>query len=118
MNLMKHALILAMLAGYWLPALAAQTKPVLLYSRYFNAEGEDRYSPDTTYKDVIEKLRAEFEVRANAEPLNTTTLSGVKVLLIANPSDQAVTGHPAPHHFSAADIATITRFVENGGGLI
>ena len=30
---------------------AATSKPVLLYSRYFNAEGEDRYLPDGTFKE-------------------------------------------------------------------
>ena len=52
-----------MIGTSWLSAFAAQSKPVFLYSRYFNAEGEDRYSPDTAYKDVLEKLRAEFDVR-------------------------------------------------------
>src|SRR5437016_382583 len=71
-------------------------KPVFLYSRYFNAPGEDRYSADTTYKQVIEKLREHFEVRVDANPVTAKTLSDVRVILIANPSDKAVAGHPAP----------------------
>src|SRR5438046_596811 len=114
----RAALVLILIGTSWLSAFAAQSKPVFLYSRYFNAEGEDRYSPDTAYKDVLEQLRAEFDVRVHAEPLNNTALKGVNVVLISNPSDKAVAGHAAPHHFSAADIRALTRFVENGGGLI
>lgn len=93
-------------------------KPVLLYSRYFNAEGEDRYLPDGTYKEVLSRLREDFDVRAHALPLNPETLAEVKVLLIANPSDQAVGNHPPPHHFTTEDIRQIARFVRRGGGLI
>lgn len=97
---------------------AAQGKPVLLYSRYFNAEGEDRYLPDGTYKEVLSRLREDFDVRAHSRPLNRETLADVKVLLIANPSDQAVGDHPPPHHFTTEDIRQIARFVRRGGGLI
>ena len=93
-------------------------KPVLLYSRYFNAEGETRYLPDGTFKDVLGRLRQHFEVRVHARALTKETLADVKLVLIANPSDQAVGGHPPPPHFSPADIRTMTRFVEAGGGLI
>jgi uncharacterized protein YjlB len=92
--------------------------PVLLYSRYFNAEGEARYLPEGTYAQVLKRLQTQFEVRANREALTDTSLAGVKVILIANPSDQAVGEHPSPHHFSAADIEILTRYVRNGGGLI
>ena len=92
--------------------------PVLLYSRYFNAEGEARYLPEGTYAQVLKRLQAQFEVRANGEALTDTSLAGVNVILIANPSDQAVGEHPPPHHFSAADIEVLTRYVRNGGGLI
>jgi len=98
------------------PALTA--KPVFLYSRYFNAEGETRYLPDGTYQQVLQHLQKQFEVRVNREALTDASLAGVKVLLIANPSDRAVGDHPAPHHFSAADIAALTRYVRTGGGLI
>ncbi len=97
---------------------AAPAKPVFLYSRYFNAEGETRYLPDGTYEQVLQRLPTQFEVRVNHEPLTDATLAGVKVVLIANPSDQAVSNHPAPHHFSVADIAVLTRYIRNGGGLI
>ena len=97
---------------------ASPAKPVFLYSRYFNAEGETRYLPDGTYQDVLRRLQTQFEVRANREPLTDASLAGVKVVLIANPSDQAVGNHPAPHHFSATDIAVLIRYVRNGGGLI
>src|SRR5437879_4857957 len=65
-------------------------KPVFLYSRYFNALGEARYLPDGGYKAVLTRLRDEFDVRVHSEPLNEQTLAGVNVVLIANPSDQAV----------------------------
>src|SRR4051794_25359035 len=63
------------------PAAAAagdsRGKPVLLYSRYFNAKGEDRYPADGTFRDVLGKLRESFDVRVNDEPLNAQTLKGV-----------------------------------------
>ena len=95
-----------------------RSKPVLLYSRHFNAAGETRYLPDGTYKEVLRRLRDEFEVRVHNQPLTARTLADVNVLLIANPSDKAVGDHPPPPHVSTADIAVLTRFVERGGGLI
>jgi hypothetical protein len=101
------------------PAEAADgRKPVLLYSRYFNAKGETRYLPDGTYKDVLDRLRESFELRVNDQPLNANTLSGVAVVLIANPSDQAVGENPRPHHCTPEDVAELSRFVRAGGGLI
>jgi len=97
---------------------AAENKPVLLYCRYFNAEGEDRYSADTTYKDVLAKLRETFEVRVDAEPLTAKALADVKLVLIANPNDKAAPGHNPPHHFSARDIEVLSSYVKDGGGLI
>jgi hypothetical protein len=97
---------------------APAKKPVLLYSRYFNAEGEKRYLPDGTYKAILEKARDAFEVRVSNEPLNRQTLAGVNVVLIANPSDKANGQNPPPHHFSDTDIRELTRFVENGGGFV
>jgi hypothetical protein len=93
-------------------------KPVLLYTRYFNAPGEARYQPDGNYKDVLARLKTEFEVRANNEPLTRQTLADVNVLLIANPSEAAAGTNPPPHHISATDAETIARFVERGGGFI
>lgn len=97
---------------------AEHSKPALLYSRHFNAAGETRYLPDGTYKEVLKRLRDEFEVRVHDQPLTAGTLADVRVLLIANPSDKAVGNHPPPPHVSTADIAVLTRFVERGGGLI
>lgn len=100
-------------------APGADKKPVFLYTRYFNAEGEERYSPDTTYKDILDRLRAHnIDVRVDAKPLTAQSLTGVNVILIANPSDKAVEGHPPPHHFDSKDIDVIARFVQRGGGLI
>jgi len=99
-------------------ASAQAAKPVLLYSRYFNAKGEPRYLPDGTFKDVLGKLAETFTVRVNDEPLNAATLKGVAVVLIANPSDKAVGNNPPPHHCSAADVAELTKYVEAGGGVI
>ena len=93
-------------------------KPVLLYSRYFNAPGETRYLPDGTYKEVLTKLRSEFEVRVHNQPLNDQTLADVNLVVIANPSDKAVGTNPPPHHVSTTDLEMIERFVQHGGGLI
>ncbi len=93
-------------------------KPALLYSRYYNALGEARYLPDGTYKEILTRLRDEFDVRVHSQPLNAQTLAGVNVLLIANPSDKAVGTNPPPPHVTAAAIRTLTRYVEQGGGLI
>ena len=95
-----------------------KAKPVLLYSRYFNAEGESRYLPDGNYKEVLARLSADFEVRVDNKPLTPDSLTEVKLVLIANPSDKAVGTHPAPHHISSADSATLLQFVRRGGGLI
>src|SRR2546427_10863271 len=84
-----------------------KAKPVFLYSRYFNAEGESRYLPDGNYKDVLARLGADFEVRVHGKPLTAETLAEVKLVLIANPSEKAVGAHPAPHHFSPADIEAL-----------
>jgi len=97
---------------------SARLKPVLLYSRHFNALGEDRYLPDGTYKEILTRLRAEFDVRVHSQRLDGRTLAGVNVLLIANPSDKAAGTNPPPPHVTAADIGTLTRYVEQGGGLI
>ena len=93
-------------------------KPVLFYNRHYNALGEARYLPDGTYKEILTRLAAEFDVRVHSQPLNPQSLAGVKVLLIANPSDKAVGTNPPPAHVTAADIAVLTRYVEQGGGLI
>jgi len=93
-------------------------RPVLLYSRYYNAPGESRYLPDGTYKEILTRLRQEFDVRVHSQPLTAQTLDGVNVLLIANPSDKAVGTNPPPPHVSAADVVALIHYVEQGGGLI
>ena len=106
--------------GARLPAAdpPAPRKPVLFYSRYFNALGENRYLPDGTYREILRRLRTEFEVRVNSDPLDARTLAGVDVVLIANPSDLAVRTNPPPPHVSPAEIAALSRFVAAGGGLV
>lgn len=91
---------------------------MFLYSRYYNAQGETRYLPDGTYKDMLERLRADFEVRVSGEPLNAQTLKGVDVVLIANPSDKAVGNNPPPPHISPTDVEILSNYVRDGGGLI
>lgn len=100
------------------PLNAPGPKPVFLYSRYLNAEGEKRYLPDGTFKDVLALLQGDFEVRVNSAPLTRETLKGMDVVLIANPSDQAVGSNPPPHHLSPQDIETLTSYVRDGGGVI
>jgi len=84
----------------------AASKPVFVYSRYFNAEGEQRYQPDGTYSDVLHRLRDEFDVQVHNQALTPTSL------------DKAVGPNPPPHHFSSSDIQALAKFVERGGGLI
>src|ERR1041385_8221424 len=81
-----RALILSLLCFSAFVCAAAETKkPVLLYSRYFNAKGESRYLPDGTYKELLQRLSKEFDVRVHEKPLNAETLRAVNVVLIANP---------------------------------
>jgi hypothetical protein len=93
-------------------------KPVLLYSRHFNAEGESRYLPDGNYKPILDQLRADFAVRVSREPITPAKLRDVAVVLIANPSDQAAGTNPPPPHFSAADLGTLGAYIRDGGSLI
>jgi hypothetical protein len=113
-----RTLLLLATLGVVASAIAAEARPVLLYSRYFNAKGETRYLPAGTYKDVLDRLRADFEVRVHDQPLQAASLGGVAVVLIANPSDQAVGANPRPPHCSADDVVELTRFVRDSGGLI
>ena len=99
-------------------ARAADGKPVFLYSRYFNAVGENRYLPDGTYKDVLGRLDQDFEVRVSDKPLTAENLKGVNVVLVANPSAEAVSGNKPPHHVDSKDIEEISKYLEQGGGLI
>lgn len=100
-------------------AIAAETsKPVLLYSRYYNAVGENRYEPAGSYSNFLARLSKDFVVRVSSQPLNHLTLSGADVVLIANPSDKAAGTNPPPPHVTADDLKAITTYVANGGGLI
>ena len=98
--------------------LAQAAKPVVLYSRTWNAEGETRYLPDGSYSGILAKLKESCEVRVSALPVTAEMLSGVSVVLIANPSDKVVGGKAAPRHLVASDRAVLTNFVNQGGGLI
>ncbi len=97
---------------------AAPAKPVLLYSLHYCAKGENRYPADGVYRDVMQHLRQEFDVRVHDQALTADTLSSVKVLLVANPNDKAFGSNPPPAHVSATDIKMLTEFVRKGGGLI
>ena len=63
-NCMKSSLHHVLLACSLLTAsasiattlLAADPKPIFLYSRRFNAPGENRYMPDCNFKDVLQRL--------------------------------------------------------------
>ena len=118
----RHLLAVAIAVSFaqCVPGSAAENiaRPVLLYIRHYNAEGETRYLPDGTFKDVLGRLRGHFEIRIHSQPLTAKTLDGVNLLLIANPSDKAVGNNPRPPHFAPADIAAITRYVRDGGGII
>lgn len=96
----------------------ASSKPVFLYSNYYNADGENRYPADGNFSELMALLAEDFEVRVHREPLTDETLGDVDVVLIANPNKDAVEGNIPPPHVSAGDIATITRYVNKGGGLI
>ena len=93
-------------------------KPVLLYSNYYNAEGENRYPADGNFSEIMKEFSKDFQVRVHADALTAEVLSDVKVVFIANPNDKAVDGFSAPPHVSAADIKTLTLYVKNGGGII
>src|SRR5882762_9094454 len=108
-NVPPLSVIIILHVALWAPlsllAADSQTnpKPILLYSRYFNAEGETRYLPEGNYKDVLDRLGADFQVRVHNKPLTRQSLADVKLLLIANPSDKPVGTHPAPPHFARRD---------------
>ncbi len=93
-------------------------RPVLLYSRHFNAVGENRYLPDGTYREILHRLSHEFDIRVHDQPLTPQSLQGIKVILIANPSDRAVGTNPPPHHLTDADINTLDSYINGGGGLV
>jgi hypothetical protein len=110
--------LLCLIAFQIWPGSFAAEKPVFLYSRYFNAKGESRYLPDGNYKEVLELLSKDFEVRVHDKPLNAENLRDVSVILISNPSDSAVGTNPAPYHVDQTDIQEISKYLDEGGGLI
>jgi hypothetical protein len=114
---MRQRLVMVGLALCAVAACAAE-KPVLLYSRHFNAKGETRYLPDGQYKVLLDRLATDFTVRVHDKPLNLDTLRDVNVLLIANPSDKAVGANPAPPHVDKQAIESVTQFVRRGGGVV
>jgi hypothetical protein len=61
-SVLELVLILTSALGLRAAQPAAPAKAIFLYSRYFNAEGESRYLPDGTYRDVLRRLQAHFEV--------------------------------------------------------
>jgi hypothetical protein len=102
----------------WSAEPAPPDKPVLLYSRYYNAEGETRYLPDGTFKEILRKLSEHFTVRIHRERLTASVLDDVSVLLIANPSDQPVGSNPPPPHMTLQDARLLVRYLSQGGGMI
>lgn len=104
--------VLVALDGY------AADKPVLLYSQYFNAPGENRYPADGDFSEVIDALRKDFTVLTNADRPDEKLLADVKVLLIANPNDLAHTTNPPPHHIAGADAVALYNWIVGGGALI
>lgn len=100
------------------PASAQPGKPVFLYSRYYNAVGENRYTVEGSFKDLFQRLGQDFLVRTHSQPLTKDTLKDVNVVLIANPSDKAFGTNVAPPHMTEKDRETLARFVRRGGGLI
>jgi hypothetical protein len=114
----RHLLVACCIIAGTRFTAAAESKPVFLYSRNFNAKGEQRYLPDGNYKDLLQRLSRDFEVRVHDKPLTREMLAGVNVVLIANPSEKAVGNNPPPHHVDAQDIKTLTQFVRAGGALI
>ncbi|HAV64894.1 MAG TPA: hypothetical protein DCY13_21305 [Verrucomicrobiales bacterium] len=101
------------------PAFArAADQPVLLYSQYLNAPGENRYPVDGNYRPAMEGLDQEFDIRVDAEPLTAERLAGVKVLLIVNPNQSAHQTNPPPHRLSAEEGIALYNWIYAGGGLI
>jgi hypothetical protein len=115
----SRVLLLTAVLFSCLNVLAADSpkKPVLLYTRYFTAPGDHRYSLDGNFKDVLSNLKTNFDVRVNDGPITENSLADVSVLLIANPDEQKV-GTNAPPHPISETVGVISRYVERGGGLI
>jgi hypothetical protein len=93
-------------------------RPVLLYSQYFNAPGENRYPADGVFNQVITALDRDFTVRTNSEPLTAQTLADVRVLLIVNPNDRAHGTNPPPHHLAGTNAIALHNWIVGGGSLM
>lgn len=113
-----RAAIVGLLAAATISTLCAADKPVFLYSQYFNAPGENRYAADGNYSQILEALGKTYDVQVNERPLNKTTLSGTKVVLISNPNDKAHGTNASPHHIAGDDAINLYNWVQGGGGLI
>jgi hypothetical protein len=85
---------------------------------HYQATGENRYAPEGTYRDILEILRRDFDVRVSEVEPTAQSLHGVNVVLIANPNDQAFGTNPPPKHVAAHHVATFRNFIQRGGGLI
>jgi hypothetical protein len=114
---MRFVIIILALLSTFAPVDAAN-KSVLLYSRYFNAAGENRYLPEGNFKEILTIARKDFGVIVDSEPLTAAKLRRVAVVLIANPSDKAVSNNPAPPHIGKKEAEVLTAFVKRGGGVI
>ncbi len=97
---------------------AKDSDPNFLYSLHFNAPGENRYPAKGAYKQILEHLDDDFQLRVHDDQLTTDNLADVDVVLISNPSAKAFKDNPAPPLFSPNAIATLREYVYNGGGLI
>jgi hypothetical protein len=92
----KAFLFLLLVCFFSCAAKAAPPKPVFLYCRYFNAEGETRYLADGNYKGVVGRLSGDYDVRVQSKPLTDQNLSDVKVLLTSTPATRPWARIPRP----------------------
>ena len=99
-------------------AAPASERPVLLYSLRYQAPGENRYPPQSSYKPILDHLTNTFEVRVSTNAPSARTLHDVAVVLIANPNENAVGTNPPPVHLERPEMLEWATYVGNGGGLI
>lgn len=104
--------------GYQPLTSQPEAKPRVSYSRYFNAEGETRYRPDGSYSQILAKLGENFDVSVSDSAPTEMSLANVDILLISNPSAEAVGDGPMPPRFSKEMILTLRDYVYQGGGLV
>jgi hypothetical protein len=118
MNTRFLQIISASLLSISLTAAAQTAKPVLLYSRAWNAEGETRYQPDGSYSMILAKLKDSFTVTTSKETPTPASLKDVAVVVVANPSEKPVGKGPEPRHIGPDDRKTLLSYLQSGGGLI